>query len=88
MEHLLVGGVAACYWGRGGRRLSVANYHVENIFYDINSLKTRKDIDSTVNDVSKGHTAPRSGYLHVSGSGSKWKAWIRLGSDTVRLDIH
>lgn len=41
-----------------------------------------------VNDMSKAHIALRSAHFPVSGSGSKRKAWIRLGSDTVKLDIH
>lgn len=43
-----------------------------------------------MNDVAKAHTALRSANFHVSGSGNKRKAWVRLqmGQGTVKLDIH
>lgn len=49
-----------------------------------------KDIDLLVNDVAKAHTALRSANFHVSGTGRKRKAWVRLqmGQKIIKLDIH
>lgn len=47
-----------------------------------------KDIDLIVNDVNKAHTALRTARFHVNGRGTKRKAWIRLQSGIVKIDLH
>lgn len=89
VEHLLVGGVAAEFWGR--QRQPTVGYELHHFYStDTDALNARKDIDLLVHDINKANTALRSARFHVSGRGLKRKAWIKTGPEqrVVKLDLH